>query len=119
MASTRRIGSLAIALVLCVVILRTADATPFSSADARGVVEKSIDLISRNYVFPEARAGIVATLKANEAAGRYDVSDAGTLVERLSPDLAAAARMTSLCSREGLTTRATKSFASYPATCAT
>jgi len=81
---------LASVLVLCAVILRTADATPFSSADARGVVEKSIDLISRNYVFPEARAGIVATLKANEAAGRYDVSDAGTLAERLSPDLAAA-----------------------------
>lgn len=59
-------------------------------AEARAVVTQSIDLIARNYVFPDARAGIVARLNGNLAQGRYDVTSAGELAGRLSPDLAAA-----------------------------
>ncbi|MFI4902506.1 MAG: hypothetical protein ACHP91_03775, partial [Burkholderiales bacterium] len=59
-------------------------------AEARAVVTQSIHLIARNYVFPDARAGIVARLNGNLAQGRYDVTSAGDLAVRLSPDLAAA-----------------------------
>ncbi len=58
--------------------------------EARAVVDKAIELIAHNYVFPEARPAIVARLKENEASGRYDVTSAGELAGRLSPDLAAA-----------------------------
>jgi hypothetical protein len=67
-----------------------AEAPSLTVADARAVVDQAIDLIAKNYVFPQARAGIVAKLRASEAAGRYDTTSASELVERLSPDLTAA-----------------------------
>jgi len=86
--------SICLATMLVLLALRAvaAGAPPGAMTvdEARGVVAQSIDLISRNYVFPEARPAIVARLKANAAAGRYDVTSAGELAGRLSPDLAAA-----------------------------
>ena len=79
-------------LVLLAMRAAAADAPTgtLSVAEARGVVDRAIDLIAHNYVFPEARPAIVARLRANESAGRYDVTGAGELAGRLSPDLAAA-----------------------------
>jgi hypothetical protein len=77
-------------VVVLIAVLRFTDAIAFSPVEARNVVDRVVDLISNNYVVPEERAAIVAALRANEAAGRYDVSEAGALVDRLSPDLAAA-----------------------------
>lgn len=90
MSRVRTTRVIATSLVLLVVALPAAEVKAFSTGEARSVVERAIDLISKNYVFPDSRAGIVAELRAKEAAGRYDVSDAGTLIERLDPDLTAA-----------------------------
>jgi Peptidase family S41/N-terminal domain of Peptidase_S41 in eukaryotic IRBP len=92
--STRHKRSICLATMLVLLAMRAAAADApagsMSIAEARGVVDQAIDLISRNYVFPEARPTIVAKLKADLAAGHYDVTNAGELAGRLSPDLAAA-----------------------------
>jgi len=59
-------------------------------AQARAVVDHAIDLIGKQYVFPQVRPAIVAALEAHKAEGRYDVDSAAELAARLGPDLAAA-----------------------------
>lgn len=66
----------------------TPAAGALSVADAREVVQRTIALISKQYVVPQARPAIVAALTAHEAAGRYDVDGAAELAARLGADLA-------------------------------
>jgi hypothetical protein len=58
-----------------------------SVAQAREVVDRTIALISKQYVVPQRRPAIVAKLEAGKAAGRYDVDSAAELAARLGPDL--------------------------------
>ncbi len=82
--------ALAAVLLLLSPAARAADAPAITVAQARAAVDQAADIIGKNYVFPEKRAAIVAKLKANEAAGRYDVTDPFELETRLSPDLSQA-----------------------------
>lgn len=69
----------------------TAHAAPtITIAQARAVVDKEIDLVSKNYVFENKRAAIVAVLRANEAAGKYDITNPAALAEKLGSDAVAA-----------------------------
>lgn len=95
MNARKRYRCLAVALLLFAAHAGAATATSdppgtMTVAEARGVVEATLALIDRHYVFADARPAIVAKLKAHEVAGRYDVTSAAELVGRLSPDLAAA-----------------------------
>jgi hypothetical protein len=58
-------------------------------ADARAVVAALRKVLTENYVLPEVRPRLDAALARGLAAGRYDTSDPGTLVERVNADLAA------------------------------
>lgn len=78
------------AALLLLLTAQGAQAAPLTPAQARAVVDEAALLIAKNYVFPDRRAGIVAQLKQNEAAGRYDAATSGDLVERLGADMAAA-----------------------------
>ncbi len=53
---------------------------------AHAVVDREIELVSKNYVFEDKRAGIVAVLRANEAAGKYDLTNPAVLADALAHD---------------------------------
>jgi hypothetical protein len=59
-------------------------------AQARALVDKEIDLVSKNYVIEDKRAAIVAVLRANAAAGKYDITNPAALAEKLGSDAIAA-----------------------------
>lgn len=59
-------------------------------AQAHAVVAKEIELVSKNYVFPEKRAAIVAAIRANEKTGAYDLTNPAELAEKLGSDAIAA-----------------------------
>jgi hypothetical protein len=65
------------------------DAT-ITVAQARAAVEREIDLVAHHYVTTDRRPGVIATLKANEASGRYDVTNPAALAEMLSSDVTGA-----------------------------
>lgn len=58
-------------------------------ADGRAVVAALRKVLAENYVLPEVRPKLDAALAKGLAAGRYDVSDPGVLVDRVNADLAA------------------------------
>jgi hypothetical protein len=55
-------------------------------AQARAVVDKEIELVTKNYVFEDKRAAIAAGLRANEAAGKYDIANPAALADTLGSD---------------------------------
>jgi hypothetical protein len=87
-------GALALSAMLVVGLATAAAPTmpagTITVTEARAVVNRTIDIVTRHYVFPKARPGIVAALATNEAAGRYDVDSAAELAARLGADLVAA-----------------------------
>ena len=58
-------------------------------ADGRAVVAALRKVLAENYVLPEVRPKLDAALAKGLAAGRYDVSDPGILVDRVNADLKA------------------------------
>ena len=54
---------------------------------ARAVVSRETELVARNYVFEEKRSGIVAAIRANEAAGQYDLTNPAALADKLAGDV--------------------------------
>jgi peptidase S41-like protein len=62
-------------------------AAPAASVHGRAVVAAMQKLLDEHYVLPEARPKFDAVLAKGLAAGRYDVSDPGELVNRLNEDL--------------------------------
>ncbi|HYI41092.1 MAG TPA: S41 family peptidase [Allosphingosinicella sp.] len=58
-------------------------------ADRRVLVAALRKVLAENYVLPEVRPKLDAALAKGLAAGRYDGSDPGMLVERINADLAA------------------------------
>lgn len=54
---------------------------------AHAVVAREIELVSKNYVFEDKRAGIVAAIRANEAAGHYDLTNPAELADKLAADV--------------------------------
>lgn len=66
-------------------------ATPaaVAPADGRAVVAALRKVLAENYVLPEVRPKLDATLARGLAAGRYNVSDPAVLVERINADMAA------------------------------
>lgn len=55
-----------------------------------------IDAIKRQYVFPDRVTGIVQALQANDAAGRYDTTDAATFATRITEDISSSGNDTHL-----------------------
>ncbi|MET1110438.1 MAG: S41 family peptidase [Allosphingosinicella sp.] len=66
-------------------------AAPAAAAptDGRATVAALRKVLAENYVLPDVRAKLDAALGKALAAGRYDVSEPGVLVERVNADLAA------------------------------
>jgi hypothetical protein len=58
-------------------------------ADGRAVAAALRKVLAENYVLPDVRTKLDSALARGLAAGRYDVSDPGMLVERINADLAA------------------------------
>jgi hypothetical protein len=58
-------------------------------AEGRAVVAAIRKVLAENYVLPEMRPKLDSALAKGLAAGRYDVSDPGVLVERVNADMAA------------------------------
>jgi Peptidase family S41/N-terminal domain of Peptidase_S41 in eukaryotic IRBP len=70
---------------------QAAAASPaLSAADRRGVVDALAGLVTKNYVFPDRRAGVVKRLRAAQAAKRYDTGDPAAIAARLTEDMFAA-----------------------------
>jgi hypothetical protein len=64
---------------------------PLTAADKRAVVEQLGQTLEANYVFPDKAKTIVATLRRNLDAGKYDAApDRHTLASDLTDDLIAA-----------------------------
>lgn len=61
-------------------------------AERASAVDAVLKVVDEQYVFPERRAVIRKAVRAAQAKGRYDIADAAGFAERLSQDLAAAAR---------------------------
>jgi hypothetical protein len=84
---------LPVSLALVSVLLVTpawADTGTLTPAEAHAVVEAELDLVAKNYVFPEKRDAIVAAIRARQKAGAYDVANPGELADRLGGDVIAA-----------------------------
>ncbi|QNP42768.1 hypothetical protein H9L15_11730 [Sphingomonas daechungensis] len=66
-------------------------AKPAAAVDAQAVVADVQRILNENYVLPELRPQLSATLAKGLADGHYDVSDPGVLAERINADLTAVA----------------------------
>lgn len=66
---------------------RGADLSP---EERKAAVDAIASLVSRHYVFPEKRAGIVAALRNHVASSAYDGLDGPAMAARLTDDLRAA-----------------------------
>ena len=66
-----------------------ASAAPVAKAQAHAVVDAIMRHVEAVYVFPEKRAGIVAALRAADAAGRYDRQSPQALADTLTRDMRA------------------------------
>lgn len=75
-----------IAALLLGSALTSAHAATLTVAQARAVVDREIELVSKDYVFEGKRAAIVAGLRANEAAGKYDITNPAALADTLGSD---------------------------------
>ncbi|HEX8239157.1 MAG TPA: S41 family peptidase [Allosphingosinicella sp.] len=78
-----------IALAPALAVAQPAAAPAVAPADGRAVVTALRKLLAENYVLPEVRPKLDSALAKGLAAGRYDISDPGVLVERVNADLAA------------------------------
>lgn len=67
---------------------QTAPAT-ITLDQAHALVAKEIELVSKDYVFEDKRAAIVAAIRANEAAGQYDITNPAALAQKLGEDVIA------------------------------
>ncbi|HEX2591160.1 MAG TPA: S41 family peptidase [Rhizomicrobium sp.] len=82
----KTVGCAVLAMALC----GAAEADTLTKEQARAFVAKEIDLVSKNYVFPEKRAAIIAAIKRHEAAGEYDLTNPADLADKLGGDVIAA-----------------------------
>ncbi|HTU10590.1 MAG TPA: S41 family peptidase [Allosphingosinicella sp.] len=65
---------------------------PLPPLDSRAVVADVRRIIAERYVLPERRPALDAILARGLASGRYNVTDAGELAERINADLETAGR---------------------------
>ena len=83
MRVTILVGAVALALMSGTASAQSAAA----KVDGREVVSAIQKLLDANYVLPETRPKFDAVLDKGLASGRYDISDANALVERINADL--------------------------------
>lgn len=72
----------------------TAQAAPAAAeakVDGKAVVADVRKILAANYVLPETRSKLDAALAKGLAGGRYDLTDPGTLADRINSDMAAVA----------------------------
>ncbi len=68
-----------------------AESGPLTPAQRTAAIDDILKELERSYVFPERVPAIVQTIRAAQARGRYDVTDAGEFASRLTEDLGSAA----------------------------
>jgi hypothetical protein len=81
----------ALAALTALLLAGAASADPLTPAQNRAAVDQSLALVTKDYVFPEKRAAIVAEIKKHEAEGRYDIANPAQFAEVLADDMIAAA----------------------------
>jgi len=80
----------ALLLSTCLAAAAPERSTSLSSEERKAAVEAIASLVSRYYVFPEKRTGIVDALRSRLASGAYDDLDGPAMAARLTDDLRAA-----------------------------
>ncbi len=80
----------ALLLSTCLAAAAPERSASLSPEERKAAVDAIASLVSRYYVFPEKRAGIVDTLRNRLASGAYDELDGPAMAARLTDDLHAA-----------------------------
>jgi len=83
-----RVSALVCALLTIAVAPAAADTITIDQAHA--VVDRELELVTKDYVFPEKRDAIVAAIRAKKAAGEYDITNPSDLADKLGSDMMAA-----------------------------
>lgn len=71
-----------------------AETGALTPAQRAAAIDAILETLERTYVFPERVPAIVQAIRAAQARGRYDVTDAGEFASRLTEDLGPAANDT-------------------------
>jgi Peptidase family S41/N-terminal domain of Peptidase_S41 in eukaryotic IRBP len=80
-------ASLFIATLLSTTAMSQTTPDTLTVAQAHAIVDREIELVSKNYVFEDKRAAIAAAIRANENAGQYDIANPAALADKLAQDV--------------------------------